>query len=75
MYRLIKIIGIVFIIFLVLLSISISALYKNMRGAYGIVDLHDFIDIFFGIITASANLIRTYPSMHIREYYPVSADK
>jgi len=75
MYRLIKIIGIVFIIFLVLLSIPISALDKNMGGAYGTVDQHDFIDKFFGNITASANLRRTYPAMPIRENNPVSAEK
>ena len=75
MYRLIKIIGIVFILFLVLLFIPISALDKNMGGAYGTVDQHDFIDNFFGNITASANLRRSYPAMPIRGNNPVSAEK
>ena len=75
MFRIIKVIGIIFIIFLALLSIPISALDKNMGGAYGTVDQHDFIDNFFGNITASANLRRTYPAMPIRENNPVSAEK
>jgi len=75
MNRLIKIIGIVFIIFLVLLIIPISALDKNMGGAYGTIAQHDFIDNFFGNITASANLSRAYPTMLIRENNPTSPEK
>ena len=75
MNRLIKIIGIVFIIFLVLLIIPISALDKNMGGAYGTIAQHDFIDNFFGNITASVNLSRAYPTMLIRENNPTSPEK
>ena len=64
MYRLIKIIGIVFIIFLVLLFIPISALDKNIGGAYGTVDQHDFIDNYFGNITASATVSYTHLRAH-----------
>ena len=75
MNRLIKIIGIVFIIFMVLLSIPIPSLDKKMGGAYSTVSQRDFIDIFFGNITASANLSRAYPPMAIRENNPVSVEK
>ncbi|GIS71116.1 MAG: hypothetical protein CM1200mP10_06930 [Candidatus Neomarinimicrobiota bacterium] len=73
--RFIKIIGIVFIIFMVLLSIPISFLDKKMGGAYGTVNQNDFIDNYFGNITASANLSRAYPPMPIRAKNPVSVDK
>ena len=46
-----------------------------MGGAYGTVDQHDFIDNFFGNITASASLRRSYPAMPIRGNNPVSAEK
>ena len=75
MNRLIKIIGIVFIIFLVLLIIPISALDKNMGGAYSTISQHDFIDNFFGNITASVNLNRAYPTMLIRGNNPTSPEK
>ena len=47
MNKLIKIIGIVFIIFMVLLTIPISSLDKKMGGTYGTVNQHDFIDNYF----------------------------
>ena len=46
-----------------------------MGGAYGTVNQNDFIDNYFGNITASANLSRTYPPMPIRANNPVSVDK
>ena len=46
-----------------------------MGGAYGTVNQHDFIDNYFGNITASANLSRAYPLMPIRANNPVSVDK
>ena len=58
MNRIIKIIGIGFIIFFALLMVPVSSLDNNMGGAYGTIAQHDFINDFFGNITASANLSR-----------------
>ena len=62
-------------IYIVFLIVPVHSLDKNMGGNYNNASQYAFINDFFGSIVSSANLIRSFPDMPVRENNPLTSKK
>ena len=75
MRQIFKIILFVIVIYLLLLIIPVSSLDKNMGGNYNNTFQYAFINDFFGTISSSANLNRSFPKMPLRANNVLTTEK